>query len=193
MARRSPTRAARARPAASRPRVHPHDPPPAAAARALKDVQGEADQTNIEYDDPSDPFGNLQMGLLWNSTRVTVDPTADQLLQQLRQPRDVSGTLTQKRMRIPWLVPVRAGALEFDLLIVHLKSGGDPPQAAEVEALKTFIVARQSAPNARHLIVLGDWNIRPDQATGRARLRQMMAPACCRSRTLQGPKRCSGT
>jgi hypothetical protein len=87
-----------------------------------------ADQTNIEYDNPNDPFGNLQFGLLWNSNKVTVDPTADQLLLDLRQPRDVNGNLTERRTRVPWLVPVRAGALEFDVLILHLKSGGDRPK-----------------------------------------------------------------
>ncbi len=136
-----------------------------------------ADQTDIEYDDPTSPFGNLQLGLLWNNTKVTIDPTADQLLHQLRQPRDAAGTLTEKRMRVPWLVPVRAGALDFDLLVLHLKSGGEAPQEAEVNALQAFITARQSAAAPRHLIVLGDWNIRPDQATGRSRLRKMMAPA----------------
>lgn len=135
-----------------------------------------ADQTNIDYADPTNPFGNLQFGLLWNSTKITIDPTADQLLHQLRQPRNPDGTHTERKTRTPWLVPTRAGALEFDLLILHLKSGGEDPQEAEVEALKAFITARQSGPAARHLIVLGDWNIRPEQATGRTRLRQMMAP-----------------
>jgi hypothetical protein len=79
-------------------------------------------------------------------------------------------------MRVPWLVPVRAGALEFDVVVLHLKSGGDPPQEAEVDALNAFITARQSTPAPRHLIVLGDWNIRPEQTAGRGRLRKMMAP-----------------
>ena len=135
-----------------------------------------ADQTSIEYDNPADPFGNLQFGLLWNSTKVTVDPTANQLLLELRQPRDANGNLTERRMRVPWLVPVRAAALEFDLVVLHLKSGGDRPQAAKVDALQAFITARQSAAAPRHLIFLGDWNIRPEQATGRTRLRKMMAP-----------------
>jgi endonuclease/exonuclease/phosphatase family metal-dependent hydrolase len=135
-----------------------------------------ADQTNIEYDNPNDPFGNLQFGLLWNSTKVTIDPTADRLLLDLRQPRDAQGNLTERRTRAPWLVPVRAGAVEFDVIVLHLKSGGEPPQAAEVDALQAFITARQSAAAPRHLIVLGGWNIRPEQASGRARLRKMMAP-----------------
>jgi hypothetical protein len=33
----------------------------------------QADQTNIEYDNPNDQFGNLQLGLLWNSVKVTID------------------------------------------------------------------------------------------------------------------------
>ncbi len=136
----------------------------------------QADQTDIEYDDPTNPFGNLQLGLLWNNSKITIDPAADQLLHELRQPRDSNGTLTEKRMRVPWLVPIRAGSLDVDVLIVHLKSGGDAPQAAEVDALKTFVTARQSQPTPRHLVVLGDWNIRPDQSTGRSRLRKMMAP-----------------
>ena len=136
----------------------------------------QADQTDIEYDDPTNPFGNLQLGVVWNSTNVTLDPAADQLLHELRQPRDANGTLTEKRMRVPWLIPVRAGSLDVDLLVLHLKSGGEAPQAAEVEALKTYITTRQSRPTPRHLIVLGDWNIRPDQSTGRSRLRKMMGP-----------------
>lgn len=133
-------------------------------------------QTNIDYDAPAGPFGNLQLGVLWNSTKVTIVPTSAQLLNALRQPRDANGALTERRMRVPWLVPVRTGALDFDLLILHLKSGGEAPQAAEVDALQTFITARQSGPAPRHLIILGDWNIRPDQSTGRSRLRRMMAP-----------------
>ncbi len=79
-------------------------------------------------------------------------------------------------MRIPWLVPVQAGSFSFDVMVLHLKSGGDPPQADEVNALEQFIRQRQSAMAPRHLIVSGDWNIRPDQSTGRSRLRQMMVP-----------------
>jgi len=136
----------------------------------------QADQTAIEYDDPTNTFGNLQLGLLWNSTKVTINPTADLLLHELRQPRDTNGNLTEKRMRVPWLVPVTTGALQFDVLVLHLKSGGEAPQADEVEALRTFITTGQSAPTPRHLIILGDWNIRPDQSVGRSRLRKMMAP-----------------
>lgn len=136
----------------------------------------QAAQTNIDYDTPLGQFGNLQLGILWDSTKATINPASAQLLDALRQPRDANGVLTERRMRVPWIVPVRAGALEFDLLILHLKSGGEAPQAAEVDALQAFITTRQSAPSPRHLIVLGDWNIRPDQSTGRSRLRRMMVP-----------------
>lgn len=135
-----------------------------------------SDETNIPYDNPNDQFGNLQFGVLWNSSRVTIDPNADLLLSELRQPRNQAGELTEQRMRIPWLVPVQAGNLSFDLMILHLKSGGDPPQAEEVNALERFVRQRQTAPQARHLIICGDWNIRPDQPSGRGRLRQMMVP-----------------
>ncbi len=50
-----------------------------------------ADQTSILYDDPTNPFGNLQFGLLWNSSRITVNPDADTLLDDLRQPRNAAG------------------------------------------------------------------------------------------------------
>ena len=136
-----------------------------------------SDQTAIPYDNPGGQFGNLQFGLLWNSDRVTIDPNADTLLTPLRQPRNAAGTLTEQTTRIPWLVPVRAGSLEFDLMVLHLKSGGEPPQSEEVDALQQFISQRQSALNPRHLIVCGDWNIRPDQSTGRDRLRKMSAPS----------------
>jgi len=136
----------------------------------------QSDETSIPYDNPNDPYGNLQFGVLWNSTRVTIDPTADRLLTDLRQPRDAADNLTAQSMRIPWLVPVKAGNLEFDLMILHLKSGGGFPQAEEVLALQKFITLRQSTPSPRHLIVCGDWNIRPDTDQGRDRLQQMMVP-----------------
>ena len=134
-----------------------------------------SDETNIPYDDPTNPFGNLQFGLLWRSAKVTVDPTADSLLTDLRQPRDANGNLQHRRLRIPWLVPVTAGGLSFDLLVLHLKSGGQTPQAAEVRALQGFIIQHQLTTPARHLIVCGDWNIRPDRSTGRFRLRRLEA------------------
>lgn len=135
-----------------------------------------SDESRIVYDNPNNPFSGLQFGLLWNSSKVTIDPSADQLLGDLRQPRDANGNLTDQRRRVPWLVPVRAGTLEFDLMVLHLKSGGSFPQADEVEAIRQFITQRQSQASPRHLIVLGDWNIRPDQSSGRNRLRSMMVP-----------------
>jgi len=136
-----------------------------------------ADETAIAYDNPGDHFGNLQFGLLWNSEKLTVDPTADRLLEDLRQPRDDDGVLESRRYRAPWLVPVRAGSLSFDLMVLHLKSGGSFPQAQEVEAIRNYVVSRQAGPSPRHLVICGDWNIRPDQSTGRYRLRRMMAPS----------------
>lgn len=135
-----------------------------------------SDESRITYDNPNSPFSGLQFGLLWNSNKITIDPNADQLLEDLRQPRDENGNLVNQRMRIPWLVPVKAGALEFDLMVLHLKSGGGFPQADEVEAIRQFITQRQDQASPHHLIVLGDWNIRPDQSSGRNRLRSMMVP-----------------
>ena len=140
------------------------------------DYSWKADQTQIQYDAPVGQFGGLQFGLLWKSKRVTIDPDKDKLLAELRQPRDESDALAEKRMRAPWLIPITAGELSFDLMVLHLKSGGAAPQADEVEALRQWIVARQSAPGARHLIISGDWNIRPDKSGGRFRLRKLMAP-----------------
>jgi endonuclease/exonuclease/phosphatase family metal-dependent hydrolase len=133
-------------------------------------------ETNIPYDNPSSPFSNLQFAVVWNSSRIAIDPASAVLLSDLRQPRNPAGELTERTLRIPWLVPVKAGAMEFDLLVLHLKSGGEFPQGPEVNALEQFVRQRQSVSPARHLIVCGDWNMRPDQATGRARLRQMMVP-----------------
>jgi endonuclease/exonuclease/phosphatase family metal-dependent hydrolase len=135
-----------------------------------------SDQTDIEYDEPDNPFSNLQFGLLWHSEKVTIDPNSDQLLLQLRQPRNNDGQLIHKRLRVPWLIPVQANQLQFDLLVLHLKSGGAFPQAQEVETLEQFINDRQSGDVPRHLVVCGDWNIRPDRSTGRSRLRQLMVP-----------------
>lgn len=130
-------------------------------------------QTDIPYDNPNNPFSNLQFGLLWNSTEVEVNENGAILLEELRQPRDENGTLLHRRLRIPWLVPFQSGELESDLLIVHLKSGGQYPQALEVEAISGFIRLRFSGTSPRHLILLGDWNIRPDRGQGRGRLRQL--------------------
>lgn len=80
-------------------------------------------------------------------------------------------------MRIPWLIPVQTGSLSFDLLVLHLKSGGGFPQADEVNALEQFVRQRQTASPPRHLIICGDWNIRPDQSSGRQRLSKMAVPA----------------
>jgi endonuclease/exonuclease/phosphatase family metal-dependent hydrolase len=130
------------------------------------------DESNISYDNG----GNLQLGLLWREAKVTIDISADELLEDLRQPRDASGNLVERNLRAPWLVPVTAGSLFFDLIVVHLKSGGKHPQGDEVDALAEFIRTRQSGASPRHLIVAGDWNIRPDDSTGRNRLRQLMVP-----------------
>ena len=135
------------------------------------------DETNIPYDNTTSQFGNLQFGLLWRTAKVTINTNQDQLLTDLRQPRDANDNLLHQRLRAPWLVPVTAGNLEFDLMVLHLKSGGASPQREEVEALAQFIQDRQSVASPRHLIVVGDWNIRPDQHTGRNRLRQLEAPA----------------
>jgi endonuclease/exonuclease/phosphatase family metal-dependent hydrolase len=136
----------------------------------------QSDETAIPYDNPNDQFGNLQFGLLWKSAKVTINPNSDTLLSDLRQPRNASGNLTERTMRIPWLIPIKVGNLEFDLMVLHLKSGGGPPQAEEVDAIQRFITQRQSTASPRHLIVCGDWNIRPDDSTGRDRLRKMAMP-----------------
>ena len=88
-----------------------------------------SDETQIVYENPNNQFSNLQFGLIWDSRKVTVDPTADQLLLDLRQPRSSSGQLVHQRLRVPWLVPVEVNQVSFDLMVLHLKSGGDFPQA----------------------------------------------------------------
>jgi len=137
------------------------------AVDALLPAEWRHDESHIEYDGDGGQFGNLQFGLLWDASRVTIDPDADQVLESLRQSRN---------LRAPWLAPVRAGGLEFDLLALHLKSGGAPPQADEVAAVAGFIRQHQSQTPRRHLIIAGDWNIRPDQSSGRSRLRQFITP-----------------
>jgi hypothetical protein len=57
-----------------------------------------ADESYIPYDDPSNPFGNLQLAVLWNSAKVTIDLAADQLLEELRQPRDSAGNLVGRNL-----------------------------------------------------------------------------------------------
>ena len=142
-------------------------------------------QSQIEYDDPKDPYGNLQFGLIWNRQHgINIDPAKALLLEELRQPRDRDGNLIKKDQRTPWLIPVEVHAsseetLAFDLVSVHLKSGGTTPQSAEVYALADFIRQHQSATPRRHLILCGDWNIRPDQdiqGRGRPRLKKLSVP-----------------
>lgn len=146
-----------------------------------------SDESHIEYEYPlpDDPnvrkFGYLQFGLLWNSERgVSIDPARNRLLEELRQPRDAAGQLLSKEHRTPWLVPVtlRAGgrSLEFDWLLLHLKSGGNDPQPAEVDALEKYLRERLTKTPQRHMVVAGDWNIRPDQDgpnRGRSQLRKL--------------------
>jgi hypothetical protein len=60
-------------------------------------------------------------------------------------------------------------------MIVHLKSGGEPPQQEEVNALEQFI-RQQQAAGSQNLVLCGDWNIRPDRGQGRGRLEQLRAP-----------------
>lgn len=132
-----------------------------------------SDETNIPYD-PG--IGSLQFGLLWRPGKVTIDPDDDVLFRELRQPRDDSGTLVHQRLRALWLVPVQAGSLTFDLMVLHLKSGGHFfPQADEVEAIVGFIEQNQSTVPG-YLIVVGDRNVRPDQSQGRARLHKLSVP-----------------
>lgn len=142
-------------------------------------------QTNIDYDNSTDPYGNLQFGVVWNSARgVSIDPSKTKLLDELRQPRNAAGTLTAKENRSPWLVPVDVQSdggvkLSFDMIALHLKSGGGTPQSAEVDAITDFILKHQAVSPRRHLIVCGDWNIRPDQdiqGRGRSRLMKMTVP-----------------
>lgn len=151
-------------------------------------------ETHIEYDREYDretnAYGALQFGLLWNRERgIAVDPAAAKLLVELRQPRDAEGRLTKRETRVPWLVPVTlesgGGKLALELIVLHLKSGGVAPQGAEVDSLVEFIARHQAAPAPRHLVVLGDWNLRPDHdfnGAGRPRLRKMMVP------TATGPR-----
>ncbi len=135
-----------------------------------------AHESAIPYDGPVSPFGGLQLAMLWNSNRVTIDPADAELLGELRQPRNANGILTERTLRAPWLVPIQAGNLSCDLIIVHLKSGGASPQAAEVAALEQFLRTRLTQPSPAHTVLLGDWNIRPDQASGRGRLEQLRVP-----------------
>ena len=120
-----------------------------------------ADETRIEYSDPNNTLMNLQFAVVWNSERIEIDPAKNTVLLELRQPKDND----PKRMRAPWLVPfkVKSSGTEFDLIVLHLKSGGSAPQEAEVDALAGFIRARLEGTNPRHTIVCGDWNIRPDK------------------------------
>ncbi len=144
-----------------------------------------SDVTHLEYDEPEDPYGNLQFGLLWNTARaVRIDPAKNRVLEELRQPRSPTSGPLRKEQRAPWLIPVtvqtsEAQRLEFDMLALHLKSGGATPQAAEVDAITRFIRGHQMLASRRHLIVCGDWNIRPDeedQGRGRPRLLKMTIP-----------------
>ena len=134
------------------------------------------DSTQIPYDNTSSQFGNLQFAVLWRSDRVTIDTTADTLLEQLRQPRNADGTLVHRRLRAPWLIPIAAGELRADLIAVHLKSGGEAPQRDEIDAITGYLRERLTGESPRHTILLGDWNIRPDQSSGRLRLRDLMVP-----------------
>lgn len=134
------------------------------------------EETAIDYDSPTDPYGNLQFGLLWKPAKIELDPAGSRLLLELRQPRNEEGVLKNRSRRVPWLVSLTAGSLAFDLVVVHLKSGGRFPQGLEVDALSDAIRTRQLSPAPRHLVLAGDWNIRPDQEQGRARLRQLAVP-----------------
>jgi hypothetical protein len=124
----------------------------------------------------------LQLGLLWKPSRVNVDQNNARLLDELRQPRDAQGNLVNRQLRVPWLVPIQSGELQCDLLVVHLKSGGEDPQEAEVDAISQYIRQRFSAASARHLILLGDWNIRPDSTQGRERLGRLQVPTAAGNR-----------
>lgn len=113
-----------------------------------------SNESRIDYNGGFQPvdsgdFGGLQFAVIWNSTRATIDSGADQLLLHLRQ----SDTL-----RAPWQVPVTAGALQFDVIVLHLKSGGVSPQLAEMTALAAELESRLRQPSARHTIVCGAWN-----------------------------------
>ena len=135
-----------------------------------------AHESEIGYGPSGATFGRLQLAVLWNSERVTIDPDETVLLSELRQPRDEdTGELMEANYRAPWLVPVASGELSFDMVIVHLASGGAFPQKDEVDALEQYIREHQASGN-RHLVLCGDWNIRPDTGQGRRRLEQLRVP-----------------
>ncbi len=136
-----------------------------------------AHESEIGYGESGSAIGGLQFAVLWNAEEVTIDPDESVLLADLRQPRDEeTGELTAASHRAPWLLPVVSGALSFDLVIVHLASGGAFPQKDEVDALEQYIRDHQ-ATGDRHLVLCGDWNIRPDTSQGRGRLQQLEVPA----------------
>ncbi|MCK4513546.1 hypothetical protein KAW64_17480 [bacterium] len=149
--------------------------------RDVLNVMGEgtwqAHESEIGYGESGSSIGGLQLAVLWNTDKVTIDPDETVLLSALRQRmRDSeTGELKAASLRAPWLVPIESGALSFDLVIVHLKSNGDPPQQDEVDALEQFVREHQAAGD-RHLVLCGDWNIRPDNKKGRERLRQLEVP-----------------
>lgn len=135
----------------------------------LATAQWRSDESRIPYNGSLTPvssgsFGGLQFAVIWNSARATIDPNANTLLLDLRQSDD---------LRAPWQVPITAGGLSMDVIVLHLKSGGADVQQDEVDALASALRTRLSQPNARHVVLCGDWNIRPDDPTQANRLRQL--------------------
>ena len=122
-------------------------------------------QTHINFVPPST---EIQLGMLWNSDIVTINPDDADVLDGQRQ---------SSSLRAPWLIPASAGALQLDLILIHFKASQEPPQQDEVDELSAYLRARLASSSPRHVIVCGDWNIRPDNATGRERLRQLGATA----------------
>ena len=145
------------------------------ALNAMDGGGWEAHESEIGYGESGSAVGGLQLAVLWNSDKVTIDPGECVLLSDLRQPRDEDGELEAATHRAPWLVPVDAGALSFDVVIVHLASGGAYPQKDEVDALESYMRDRLTEGD-RELLLCGDWNIRPDLSRGRNRLRQLEVP-----------------
>lgn len=81
--------------------------------------------------------------------------------------------------RPPFRVPVTVGALQFDLIGVHLKAGGAPEDAARraqaARTLDSYLRAQMDGGIEDEIIVLGDYNDRIDNDAGRAVLAPLLA------------------
>ncbi|MCB9492249.1 MAG: hypothetical protein H6674_09325 [Dehalococcoidia bacterium] len=83
-------------------------------------------QTDMEFAPAST---EIQLSVVWNSAKVEIDPDEMEVLEDQRQ---------KDSLRAPIRILVTAGALKFDLIVVHFNASQATPQQEKVDAMAAY-------------------------------------------------------